>query len=491
MSLPIPTMLKKVVSTPLKAKPAGDISSVFPSLSGAKFVPLPDRFVDVQKRIIEGRQTELKQSWERLLVSLDQEINDLNPHSAIPIINIEDLTVDEYGITQFSPQAKSAIKAAGVAVIRNVIPAEQVLQYKHDVQDYIRVNPVKGFPAENPSVFELYWSPSQLKARAHPNLLKVQQALLQLWHGDNKAPISLKHPVSYADRLRIRPPGDAKFALGPHIDGGTVERWEDEEYSEVYRSIFAGNWEQYDPFDYTHRLYATSDMYQGASACSMFRMFQGWLSMSSTGPGEGTLQVCPLLKHATAYSLLRPFFAPESALDNTNANCYDERNNDLSSKWKFVAPTNVFPGSSLGAAQELNDQTHPHLVLRKSMVSIPRVEPGDYVVWHCDTIHAVESLHNGANDSSVMYIPAAPLCETNLMYLARQRANFRQLIPAPDFPGGDGEQGFAGTCTDKDVDTEAGKLAFGIGEIPYTESAGVTEGEKAVLSRANKVLYQA
>lgn len=42
----------------------------------------------------------------------------------------------------------------------------------------------------------------------------------------------------------------------------------------------------------------------------MFRMFQGWLSLSHTGPREGTLMVNPLNKLATAYFLLRPFFDP-------------------------------------------------------------------------------------------------------------------------------------------------------------------------------------
>ena len=50
--------------------------------------------------------------------------------------------------------------------------------------------------------------------------------------------------------------------------------------------------------------------YSGAGACSMFRMFQGWLSMSHTGPNQGTLMVNPLLQLATTYFLLRPFFSP-------------------------------------------------------------------------------------------------------------------------------------------------------------------------------------
>lgn len=83
-----------------------------------------------------------------------------------------------------------------------------------------------GFPAENPTVYELYWSPSQVFARAHPNLLRTQAFLMSHWHSVNKsARISTSHPVAYADRLRIRQPGDVGFALGPHVDSGSCERW--------------------------------------------------------------------------------------------------------------------------------------------------------------------------------------------------------------------------------------------------------------------------
>lgn len=37
----------------------------------------------------------------------------------------------------------------------------------------------------------------------------------------------------------------------------------------------------------------------------------------------------------------------------------------------------------MGKTQELNEMTHPHLRLGKTMVSVPRVEPGDqvYCAW--------------------------------------------------------------------------------------------------------------
>lgn len=76
--------------------------------------------------------------------------------------------------------------------------------------------------------------------------MTVQRALLKLFHHPLSAPVSLLTPLTYADRLRIRHPGDAKFALGPHIDGGSVERWEDPMYQKVYERILTGNWEEFD-----------------------------------------------------------------------------------------------------------------------------------------------------------------------------------------------------------------------------------------------------
>ena len=92
------------------------------------------------------------------------------------------------------------------------------------------------------------WSKPQLAARAHARSLEVQKRLLNLFASSSDAPVSLLTPLTYADRLRIRHPGDAKFALGPHMDGGSVERWEDEGYRRVYGEILRGRWEGFDAF---------------------------------------------------------------------------------------------------------------------------------------------------------------------------------------------------------------------------------------------------
>lgn len=364
------------------------------------------------------------------------------------------------------------------------MPEEQALQWNADIRDYLIANPTtKAFPKENPAVFELYWSPGQIKARAHPNVLEAQKFLMSFWHSnDDEALINTDIPVAYADRLRIRQPGDARFALGAHVDGGSVERWEPDGYGlgGVYDRIWEGRWETFDPWESSGRLRVESDLYNGAGACSMFRMFQGWLSMSTTGPGEGTLLVNPLFRLATAYFLLRPFFSPRNG-NPESSGFLDEANWQMDSE-----QSSILQGATLGCAQELNNALHPHLELSKSMVHVPEVRPGDYVAWHCDSIHAVDKIHNGTGDSSVMYIPACPLTETNARYLLWQRKAFLNGTPGPDFPGGKGESEHVGRMGKRDVEDAGGKE--GLRAMGLAEWEVGTEKENKLLRIANGIV---
>ena len=357
-----------------------------------------------------------------------------------------------------------------------------------------------AFPAENPQVFELYWSRAQLLARGHPNMLKVQSFLMSYWHAKNPhTPISTRHPVSYADRLRMRLPGDARFALGPHVDGGSVERWDERGYGRgrVYDSVWQGRWEDFDPWESSCRLNVVADLHSGIGACSAFRMFQGWLSLSTTGPGEGTLLVNPLLAKATAYYLLRPFFSPRRGVapgeQTADAATSASAAFLASDNWTLdidPAPSSWLHGAAPGRGQELSALLHPHLNLARSMVHVPTVRPGDYVAWHCDTIHAVDRTHAGSSDSSVMYIPACPLTEDNARYLARQRTHFLAGSPSPDFGGGDGEAGFVGRVGLDEFERLVGaEGARGMGVAEWDSGeADLGTGERVVLDRANKVM---
>ena len=62
-------------------KDTGDISSVFPSLSGKAPDPLPARFSDLKKRLIRGNEDAVKTSWLRLLISLREEIEEIKKNN--------------------------------------------------------------------------------------------------------------------------------------------------------------------------------------------------------------------------------------------------------------------------------------------------------------------------------------------------------------------------------------------------------------------------
>ena len=75
-------MSGKLLSTCRRAastltKEVGDISSVFPSLSGKKADPLPSRFADLKKSLIRGNEGRVNGSWQRLLSSLRTEIEEI------------------------------------------------------------------------------------------------------------------------------------------------------------------------------------------------------------------------------------------------------------------------------------------------------------------------------------------------------------------------------------------------------------------------------
>ena len=470
-------------------KKEGDISDAFASLSGMQFEPLEPRYADVKSRLIVGNEQALYDSWNRLLASLREEIPILAEQGSKVIPEIDFKDIDNAG-----PEFRAEHKKRGVAVIRNVVPQQEALEMKDELREYIKANPqTKAFPPENPQVYELYWSPAQIKARAHPNLIKAQRFLMEFWHSkDPNALVSSSHPTVYADRLRMRLPGDARFALGPHIDGGSVERWEEEGYGKgkVYDAIWQGKWEEYDPWESSTRLPVVSDMYGGIGACSMFRMFQGWLSMSETGPYEGTLLVNPLLSRATAYFLLRPFFSPKRAAADPIAETYEEAFLDPNNWTLDASPTSWLQGATPGRGQELRAFLHPHLNLPSSMVHMPRVNPGDYVSWHCDTIHAVDKVHAGKSDSSVIYIPACPLTVANADFVARQRECFLSGAPCPDFGGGKGESEHVGRPGVEDVrrvNPVEGMQAFGLREWD-SNAPDLAPGQREVMDRANKIL---
>jgi len=408
----------------------GSIGDLFTSL-GAPAAELGKEFGELKEQIRPSAAT-VRDSIERLQKSLAVEAEYLQKHgsAAIPQVNFADL-VDG----RFSRSSAEEIRKRGCVVVRNVVPLERAVEAKAVTEEYIAANREKliGFPREQPMVWEVYWSKEQMRMRQHQNMLATQTALNRLWHSAN-GEVDVDRPLTYCDRLRIRKAGDRSFTLGPHVDGGSTERWEDEEYRKVYRDILSGHWEQYDAFDATHRASARYDLYgKNLGACSIFRSFQGWLSLSHAGEARGALLLAPILREATAYLLLRPFM-------------------------EDVLPSS-FCGANPGKVQDLFPEFHQLLI--DCLVPIPDVQPGDTVWWHCDLIHAVEGVHGGQEDAAVFYIPAVPFCEKNAAYVKEQAKALQQGHTPPDFPSNQCEVDCNGRGTEEDLSDEGRKaMAF-------------------------------
>lgn len=127
------------ISTPEHpSKPAGDISSVFPSLSGAVSAPLPPRFADLKRRLIHGHEDQLRDSWQRLLAHLREETEVIRALGSrvVPELKFEDLDHVEKRTT-----FRNELHNRGVAVIRGVVAEQEALDWKELTKRYIQNNP--------------------------------------------------------------------------------------------------------------------------------------------------------------------------------------------------------------------------------------------------------------------------------------------------------------------------------------------------------------
>ncbi len=331
------------------------------------------------------------------------------------------------------PEAvRQDILRRGCAVVRGVFPRAQASAWDAALLDYVRGNDYVGHAKARmgldkyfarmkngrPQIYGIYWSKPQVEARQGEALARTRAWLNGLWSWQGH--FEPGRECTYADRIRQREPGDGTLGLSPHMDGGSVERWIDPAYREVYRHVFSGDWARHDPWDAAHR--TETQEIPSAAVCRVFRTFQGWTALTEQGPGCGTLQVVPIA-NAIVYMLLRPL------LDDV--------------------PEDELCGAEAGRALWMTEQWHAPLL--KALIPIPTVQPGDTVWWHPDVVHAVENEHRGRGYSSVIYIGAAPDCAKNRAFLPLQKDAFLAGRSSPDFAAEDYEVEFAGRATEADL----------------------------------------
>ena len=357
-------------------------------------------------------------------------------HPVVPELDYRDIRNNTV------PEAlRQSIRKTGCTVVRGVFPADLARDWFAQVGEYLETNHYEQLEGEKrsldryfsalkagkPQVFNVYWSKPQVMARQDARLAETRSFLDRLWKYEGV--FNPDRQCTYADRVRRRQPGDKTLGLSPHMDAGTVERWIDPGYQQVYENIFAGDWRGYDPFDATHRL--NTQEIPSPAVCSMFRTYQGWTALTRQGPKDGTLRLIPITE-GIAYVLLR---ALQDDVDEA----------DLC-------------GAAPGRALSVSPEWHPDLIA--GLVSVPEVMPGDTVFWHTDICHAVGDEHAGSEYASVIYIGSAPDCPKNRAYLPKQKQAFLQGCSAPDFAAMDFEVDFKGRATEQDL-TDLGRAHMG------------------------------
>jgi hypothetical protein len=370
----------------------------------------------------------------------------------IPVLHYADVAAG-----QVSPELTAQIKTRGACVIRGVFDPAQARAWDDEIAAYVQDNHLDerlanaaedkyfgSLDSAKPQIYGIYWSKPQVEARQSESLTLARIFLNRLWRSKSggRTHFDPEQTPVYADRIRRRPPGSASLGLSPHVDGGSVERWLDANFRNVYRHVFAGNWRDYDPFDAEWR----PDVREipSPAVCSMFRTFQGWTALTQQGQGDGTLQLIPI-SNAMAYLLLR-------ALQDD-------------------VPDDELCGAKPGRALSVTPGWHG--LLLEALSSIPLMQPGDTVWWHSDVVHAVENEHRGKGYSNVMYIASTPWCAKNTAYLERQLPAFLTGKTPPDFAPDNFEVDFTGRGTEADL-TPLGRSQLGLApatEEPVTAAA--------------------
>ncbi|RKP53631.1 DUF1479 domain-containing protein [Pararobbsia silviterrae] len=396
---------------------------------------------DLRKRLPNYREVFL--DVEKAIVDEANAIAALRDRGASVIPEIQFADIAQGRVSQ---DTIALVKTRGACVIRNVFDRTIVEGWDAEIAEYVDKNNLdkrlehraedKYFgqlKSSKPQIFGVYWSRPQVLARESAELTTARVFLNRLWKTQSEGRVHFDpdHVPVYADRMRRRPPGSESLGLSAHCDGGSVERWIETNFRNVYRHVFNGDWRAYDPFDAAYR--TEVEEIASPAVCSMFRTFQGWTALTPQGPGDGTLQLVPIA-NSMAYILLR-------ALQD------DVPEDDL---------CGAMPGRALSIKPEY------HAPLFDALSSIPKMNAGDTVFWHSDVIHAVEDEHKGAGYSNVMYIGSVPSCAKNDAYLRRQLPSFLEGTSPPDFAPDNFEVDFIGRATAADL-SDMGRTQMGFG----------------------------
>lgn len=397
------------------------------------------------KKLLRAQIPDLQARFDALTRNIEAQVEAIERERAQGISPVPEVQFADLNKIDVATIAR--IKQRGCVVVRGVFDKARVEKWNSNIESYLADNHYlekeiskrgidkyfSSLASGKPQIYGVYWSKAQMDARQSEELARARRWLNRLWNidQDGQPVFNPDQECTYADRVRQREPGDASLGLSPHVDGGSIERWIDPGYRNVYHHIYGGDASQYDPFAAAHR--TETHEIPSPAVCSMFRTFQGWTALTPQGPGDGTLNLVPIA-NAMPWVLLR-------ALQDD------------------IAPDELC-GARAGRALVVSAQYHA--LLLRAYGPIPQVQAGDTVWWHPDTIHGVEDKHQGKGYSNVIYIGAAPDCEKNRIFLALQRPAFETGKSSPNFAPEDYEVDFVGRFKPEDL-TPLGRSQMGYG----------------------------
>jgi len=266
------------------------------------------------KRELRARMPDLKERFEALTRNIEAQIEAIARERARGTAPIPEVRFAE--LPSLDAATVARIKQRGIVVVRGVFEKARIDKWNAELASYISDNHYLEKQAEKrgldkyfstlsssrPQIYGLYWSKPQMEARQSEELAQTRRWLNRLWdiNQDGKPVFNPDQECTYADRVRQREPGDASLGLSPHIDGGSIERWIDPGYRQVYDHVFGGDLAAYDPFSAAYRT-ETKEI-PSPAVCNMFRTFQAWTALTAQGPGDGTVNVVPIANAMAAAS---------------------------------------------------------------------------------------------------------------------------------------------------------------------------------------------
>ncbi len=331
------------------------------------------------------------------------------------------------------------INRRGVVVVREALPKSFAHFCNDELLDYVLNSDAWSHP---PNVYDVKWSHAQVQVLMHPHMNAVVAALNGLWRVDRRSSqysrnlpaVDMRRHTIISDGAFVGNPR-SPYGPKPAMIGPGLRRWTNPSSSSLYRSIFDGNYEQWDAFDAAHRLpLVMNNKNPGVETFTNtdpapFIPWHGLISLSRW-PGQGTLRIVPMMRVGTAFVLLRPFFEDVDKIDD------------------------VMLGASDDSPLEITKEFHGQLL--DALVQLPPLYPGDAVFWHPDLIIAdgeegdvpVDRCYAG------MFFSSMPLCAGNAMYVEKQREDFL-------LEGYGKEAEFSGRATLDDL-THMGRCLFGV-----------------------------